>query len=277
MLSSELGHVRSMRLSAISVHAAADTGADVVLLPVYAAGQHRHRSLCSRWPRVIVLAIRRRFAEAVLVVVVVAGGQALGTITKRSGGAETAPPASGALSRSRSDYSFPSGHSVAAAAALRRARLPAGALAALSRSAHRGDRGRRGAHRLDRAVARLPRRALAERRAWGVAVGGSVALAVRVGLRASGAQTRPRGHYSARFSDTVKVVPTPTSDATMTVPPLRSTTWRTSASPSPVPPLSRLLCTVDAVEALEDAREVLRGDSGAGVGDHRSELSSRSL
>jgi undecaprenyl-diphosphatase len=61
---------------------------------------------------VIVLAIRRRFAEAVLVVAVVAGGQALSTITKVLVARER-PLASGALIPLPGDYSFPSGHSVA--------------------------------------------------------------------------------------------------------------------------------------------------------------------
>ena len=62
---------------------------------------------------VIILALRRRFAEALLVAVVVAGGQALGTIVKNVLVRER-PPVSGALISPPGGYSLPSGHALAA-------------------------------------------------------------------------------------------------------------------------------------------------------------------
>ena len=62
---------------------------------------------------VIALAVRRRFAEAVLVAVVVAGGQALGTLFKFAV-VRQRPPTSGALIRVPGSYAFPSGHALAA-------------------------------------------------------------------------------------------------------------------------------------------------------------------
>ncbi len=62
---------------------------------------------------VIFLAWRRRFAEALLVFVVVAGGQLLGTLAKNVVTRER-PPASGALIALPGSYAFPSGHALAA-------------------------------------------------------------------------------------------------------------------------------------------------------------------
>lgn len=62
---------------------------------------------------VVVLAVRRRFAEAVLVTVVVAGGQALGTLLKNVVD-RARPPATGALISLPGSYAFPSGHALAA-------------------------------------------------------------------------------------------------------------------------------------------------------------------
>jgi membrane-associated phospholipid phosphatase len=62
---------------------------------------------------IIVLALRRRFAEAILVFVVVAGGQALGTLVKNLVVRER-PPASQALIPLPGSYAFPSGHALAA-------------------------------------------------------------------------------------------------------------------------------------------------------------------
>ena len=62
---------------------------------------------------VIVLALRRRFAEALLVTVVVAGGQALGTLAKNLVGRQR-PPVAGALIARPGGYAFPSGHALAA-------------------------------------------------------------------------------------------------------------------------------------------------------------------
>ena len=62
---------------------------------------------------VIVLAVRRKFAEALLVAVVVAGGQALGALAKLAV-VRPRPPASGALIPLPGSYAFPSGHALAA-------------------------------------------------------------------------------------------------------------------------------------------------------------------
>jgi undecaprenyl-diphosphatase len=62
---------------------------------------------------VSLLAFRRRFAEAILVFVVVAGGQALGTLLKNLS-VRQRPPAAQALIRLPGNYSFPSGHALAA-------------------------------------------------------------------------------------------------------------------------------------------------------------------
>ena len=62
---------------------------------------------------VIVLALRRKFAEAILVTVVVAGGQALGTLVKNLV-ARQRPPVETALIGQPGTYAFPSGHAVAA-------------------------------------------------------------------------------------------------------------------------------------------------------------------
>jgi undecaprenyl-diphosphatase len=62
---------------------------------------------------VAVLAVRRRFAEAILVFVVVAGGQALGTLVKNLV-VRQRPLASQALIPPPNTYAFPSGHSLAA-------------------------------------------------------------------------------------------------------------------------------------------------------------------
>jgi len=62
---------------------------------------------------VLLLAFRRRFAEAVLVVAVVAGGQALGTLAKTVVSRQR-PPASTALIALPPSYAFPSGHALAA-------------------------------------------------------------------------------------------------------------------------------------------------------------------
>jgi undecaprenyl-diphosphatase len=62
---------------------------------------------------VVVLALRRRFAEAILVLVVVAGGQALGTLVK-SFVVRQRPPATQALIPLPGSYAFPSGHALAA-------------------------------------------------------------------------------------------------------------------------------------------------------------------
>jgi undecaprenyl-diphosphatase len=62
---------------------------------------------------VIVLAIRRKFAEALLVTVVVAGGQALGTLLKNVI-VRARPPALQALIPMPGSYAIPSGHSLAA-------------------------------------------------------------------------------------------------------------------------------------------------------------------
>ena len=57
---------------------------------------------------VLVLAFRRRWAEAVLVLAVVAGGQLLGTLLKVAF-VRQRPPAAEALIRLPGTYSFPSG------------------------------------------------------------------------------------------------------------------------------------------------------------------------
>jgi undecaprenyl-diphosphatase len=62
---------------------------------------------------VVILALRRRFAEALLVFVVVAGGQVLGTLAKYLVSRQR-PPASGALIGLPGSYAFPSGHALAA-------------------------------------------------------------------------------------------------------------------------------------------------------------------
>jgi undecaprenyl-diphosphatase len=62
---------------------------------------------------VVVLALRRRFAEAILVTVVVAGGQTLGTLAKNLL-ARQRPPIAQALIGPPGGTSFPSGHALAA-------------------------------------------------------------------------------------------------------------------------------------------------------------------
>jgi undecaprenyl-diphosphatase len=62
---------------------------------------------------VVVLSVRRRFAEAILVTVVVAGGQALGTVAKLLI-VRARPLAAKALIPLPDSYAFPSGHSLAA-------------------------------------------------------------------------------------------------------------------------------------------------------------------
>jgi len=62
---------------------------------------------------VVVLAVRRRFASALLVFAVVAGGEAISTTLKRTI-ARQRPPAVDALIGLPADLSFPSGHALAA-------------------------------------------------------------------------------------------------------------------------------------------------------------------
>jgi undecaprenyl-diphosphatase len=62
---------------------------------------------------VVVLVMRRRFAEAVLVTVVVAGGHSLGTLLKNLL-IRQRPPATQALISPPGTYAFPSGHALAA-------------------------------------------------------------------------------------------------------------------------------------------------------------------
>jgi undecaprenyl-diphosphatase len=62
---------------------------------------------------IILLAFRRRFAEAILVLAVVAGGQALGTLIKDLV-IRQRPPATEALIPLPCSYAFPSGHALAA-------------------------------------------------------------------------------------------------------------------------------------------------------------------
>jgi undecaprenyl-diphosphatase len=62
---------------------------------------------------IIALAWRRRFADALLVFVVVAGGQLLGTLAKNLV-VRQRPPASAALISLPGTYAFPSGHALAA-------------------------------------------------------------------------------------------------------------------------------------------------------------------
>jgi undecaprenyl-diphosphatase len=62
---------------------------------------------------VVVLAARRKFAEALLVTVVVAVGQALGTLMKNVV-VRARPPASQALIPLPDSYAIPSGHALAA-------------------------------------------------------------------------------------------------------------------------------------------------------------------
>jgi len=62
---------------------------------------------------VVVLAFRRRFAEAILVFAVVAGGQALGTLAKTLV-VRQRPSATQALIPLPGSYAFPSGHALAA-------------------------------------------------------------------------------------------------------------------------------------------------------------------
>ena len=97
----------------------------------------------------------------------------------------------------------------------------------------------------------------------------------RSGSRSSRRRRRVRRPPSSTPTDRVRlrgerrsgaahgnVVPSPSSLSTSIVPPWFSTTCFTIARPSPVPPVSRDRA-VHAVEALEDARDVARGDADA--------------
>ena len=55
-----------------------------------------------------------------------------------------------------------------------------------------------------------------------------------------------------------------------TVPPCSLTSSCTSASPMPLPSMVRPLRTLDAVEALEQSRQLVRRDAGAGVAHRRA-------
>ena len=85
--------------------------------------------------------------------------------------------------------------------------------------------------------------------------GSAISAALRRGSRRATAAVRDR---QARG---VNVEPSPSRDSTVTSPPCAWATWRTIASPSPVPPVVAAPGPVDAVEPLEDPFEVARRDA----------------
>ena len=66
----------------------------------------------------------------------------------------------------------------------------------------------------------------------------------------------------------MNVDPLPTELSTATLPRIVSTMCLTIDRPRPGPTELARSARVDAIEALEDPRQVLGGDAGAGVGDH---------
>ena len=71
---------------------------------------------------------------------------------------------------------------------------------------------------------------------------------------------------------TVNVLPSPSTLSTRTVPPWRLTSSCTSARPMPVPSYVRPRLLLDAVEALEHARQFVGRDADAGVAHRQARL-----
>ena len=76
-------------------------------------------------------------------------------------------------------------------------------------------------------------------------------------------------------SQSVNVEPVPTSLSTVTRPPSSAARRRTIESPRPEPPDGAVAAGLDAVEPVEDERQVLRRDAAPGVADRDPALAGR--
>ena len=87
----------------------------------------------------------------------------------------------------------------------------------------------------------------------------------------AGLRRRPRRPAPRTAAATVNVLPVPGSLPTDTLPPCSAASSCTRARPMPVPSRVRAVAPGDAVEAVEQLRQLLGDDPHAGVGDRQHE------